>query len=434
MDDKDKSLYAEENLQALKGLKKSVDKFLGVLEGKIEIKQSINVDGIKITELPEVNTEKEVAVNNIGEFAEAVKGLSDGLAQAIKDNAHKPLSEVTIKNLKDAHQKEIKVSNLNELKAFINQIAKAIAENQPIVNLEKQDIRFPRSASQAIPVRLSDGKSFYNAIASAVSGAVAMFKNSDGRGVQVQLTDNGAVPVDIQDAEVTINGDVTISEEVEIKNDANNPVPVSDTDGTAKLANIETNTGNISNDTAAIATYLDTVETKLQAIGDNTDGLEGLLTSIRDNADGVETLLTAIRDNTDQLEGYTDGLEGYVDQLEGFVDQLEGYIDTVEAKLQSLIDNTATTSTWDHGSNLDVDTSAEQLPSQAATKGVTVKAAATNTAAVYVGKSDVTAGNTDATDGFPLEPGESITLPLTNANLIYVIAASNNQKIFWVAA
>lgn len=35
------------------------------------------------------------------------------------------------------------------------------------------------------------------------------------------------IPVDIQDASVTINGDVTVSSEVEVKNDTGNPIPVS---------------------------------------------------------------------------------------------------------------------------------------------------------------------------------------------------------------
>lgn len=89
---------------------------------------------------------------------------------------------------------------------------------------------------------------------------------------------------------------------------------------------------------------------------------------------------------------------------------------------------------FEHGSNLDVDTAAEQLPNQTAKFGVTVKAARANTGLIYVGKSDVTAGTTDATDGFELGAGESLFLPVSNANLIYVIGSANNQKIFWVAA
>jgi hypothetical protein len=91
-------------------------------------------------------------------------------------------------------------------------------------------------------------------------------------------------------------------------------------------------------------------------------------------------------------------------------------------------------STLDHGSNLDIDTTAEQITSTsfAAKFGVTVKSAVDNTATVYIGNSDVTDGDTAATDGFPLEPGESITLPVTNSNLLYAIAASANQKVFWI--
>jgi len=91
--------------------------------------------------------------------------------------------------------------------------------------------------------------------------------------------------------------------------------------------------------------------------------------------------------------------------------------------------------TLDHGSNLDIDTTAEQITttSFAAKFGVTVKSAATNTDTVYIGNSDVTAGTTAATDGFPLEPGESITLPVNNSNLLYAIGASANQKVFWSA-
>jgi hypothetical protein len=91
--------------------------------------------------------------------------------------------------------------------------------------------------------------------------------------------------------------------------------------------------------------------------------------------------------------------------------------------------------TLDHGSNLDIDTTAEQITttSFAAKFGVTVKSAADNTDTVYIGNSDVTAGTTAATDGFPLEPGESITLPVNNPNLLYAISASANQKVFWSA-
>lgn len=93
------------------------------------------------------------------------------------------------------------------------------------------------------------------------------------------------------------------------------------------------------------------------------------------------------------------------------------------------------TSSLDHGSNLDIDTTAEQITSTsfACKFGVTVKADITNTGIIYVGNSDVTAGSTAATDGFPLSAGETLTLEVNNPNLLYAIASANNQKIYWVA-
>lgn len=89
---------------------------------------------------------------------------------------------------------------------------------------------------------------------------------------------------------------------------------------------------------------------------------------------------------------------------------------------------------FDHGSNRDVDTAAEQITVSSITAkfGVVVKAANANTGTIYVGNSDVTAGTTDATDGFELGAGESILVRVNNANLVYVIASTNNQIIYWM--
>ena len=88
---------------------------------------------------------------------------------------------------------------------------------------------------------------------------------------------------------------------------------------------------------------------------------------------------------------------------------------------------------FEHFSNLDVDTAAEQLTAYACKFGVQIKADDSNSSAVYVGKSDVTAGTTDATDGFKLNAGQGVFVPVSNANLIYVIGGALNQKV-WVLA
>jgi len=94
-----------------------------------------------------------------------------------------------------------------------------------------------------------------------------------------------------------------------------------------------------------------------------------------------------------------------------------------------------TEGTLDHGSNLDIDTVAEQITANAfpAKHGVCFKADKDNTGVLYLGNSDVTSGVAAATDGIPLEAGESITLPIDNPSLVYAIASENNQKIFWIA-
>lgn len=66
--------------------------------------------------------------------------------------------------------------------------------------------------------------------------------------------------------------------------------------------------------------------------------------------------------------------------------------------------------------------------------GVQVKAADANTGNIYVGGVGITAGTADATDGFELASGESILVPVTNVDKVYVIASASGQKAFWMVA
>jgi hypothetical protein len=374
-------LYQEENRQLLKSIAKGISDFKEVLQGQIDI--TVNQPD-EMT----VNTEKSVEVTNLEQMKGWVDNLGSVVTKAIEDNSYKPISEVSIKNAKDILPSKLEISNIKDIQTYFESVARAIENNQPIVNVTKQNIVFPRSPKDAIPVRLSDGKGFYNAIAAAVSsgnGSAHLYVGGSA------VSASNPVPVDIQDALLTINGDVIVSSEVEVKNDSGNPVPVTDSALAGYVDGIEAVL-------ATIQTNGDTVETKLQAIADNTDGLEGfvdgiegLLTSLNGYVDGLETLITATNSSVDGLEGFTDGLEtlistlngyvdgletlvastntkldtinttlgttlgGYLDQLEGYtdglealitstngyVDQLEGYLDTVETKLQSVIDNTA---------------------------------------------------------------------------------------------
>jgi hypothetical protein len=88
---------------------------------------------------------------------------------------------------------------------------------------------------------------------------------------------------------------------------------------------------------------------------------------------------------------------------------------------------------FDHGRKSSIGTSAVPLvaASVRAAKGVQVKAAPTNTGIVYVGNSDVTADASDATDGFPLEAGDGLFVPVDDASKVYLIGSAAGQKVFY---
>jgi len=71
---------------------------------------------------------------------------------------------------------------------------------------------------------------------------------------------------------------------------------------------------------------------------------------------------------------------------------------------------------------------AVQLTAQAATRGVIVKSLAGNTGKIYLGN----AAGVLTTTGFELSPGDSISLPLTNANLVYAISDTAAQTVCWI--
>lgn len=198
-----------------------------------------------------------------------------------------------------------------------------------------------------------------------------------------------------------------------------------------------------------IETLVGTTNTTLTTIDGRVDGLETLVTSTNTKLDTANTSLgtldNAISGNEMQVDVVA-SLPAGTNNI-GDVDVLSlpalpaGTNAIGKLSANSGVDigdvdvTSSVSSTLDHGSNLDIDTSAEQITttSFAAKFGVTVKSAVDNTDTVYIGNSDVTAGTTAATDGFPLEPGESITLPVNNSNLLYAIGAAANQKVFWSA-
>ena len=63
--------------------------------------------------------------------------------------------------------------------------------------------------------------------------------------------------------------------------------------------------------------------------------------------------------------------------------------------------------------------------------GINIKADPGNNAVVYVGTQTVSRA---ATNGYPLDPGESIFLEISNANLVFVRALSGSQTVHYIGS
>ena len=72
-------------------------------------------------------------------------------------------------------------------------------------------------------------------------------------------------------------------------------------------------------------------------------------------------------------------------------------------------------------------TAAVRLAAFTLTTQVTLHAPSSNTAAIAIGPSGVSLAV-----GFILDPGESVTLPISNTNLLYLIGANTTDKLTWI--
>ncbi len=168
MDDKDLQLYQEETLLILKQTLQAVKVFEDLVKGQM----NIDIAELNVKQPDEMKVKGKVEVSNLeptdlSPIQAGLDSLSDKLQEAIKKHSHKPLEAITVKNIKDAVPQSIKIDNLSELDAKLLQIVTAIQNNQPVITVEKNEIKFPQGAKNPIPVRLSDGKSYYNAVFNA---------------------------------------------------------------------------------------------------------------------------------------------------------------------------------------------------------------------------------------------------------------------------
>jgi len=68
-----------------------------------------------------------------------------------------------------------------------------------------------------------------------------------------------------------------------------------------------------------------------------------------------------------------------------------------------------------------------QLASSTILNSITIKALATNTGVIYVGDSTVS-----STNGYQLSARETVTIAVTNANLVYLDATVSGEGVTWI--
>lgn len=185
-------LYAEEQIQLQKDIKKSLENSAVIPIPKMpeEFKAQITNE-ITANVLNEIKLNPEPFQALSKDFTQSIELLIAQLTKAITENAYKPLSEISVKNIDKAKQEEIIVSNLPVLEKQVLELTKAVLNSQPEINIEKQIIEFPKTAKDYIAVRLTDGKGFYN----STGGAVAQVGSQDPLvGYQIADKDDDAEP------------------------------------------------------------------------------------------------------------------------------------------------------------------------------------------------------------------------------------------------
>lgn len=192
MNERDFELHAEETHKKLVEVDIKLQDLDKRLSGVLKMEMENLPAEVPVTGSVTVNTEKAVEVTNLKVIHDAVKLLADETRKAIADTYKAPPEAVTVKNIAEAKADTVKVNNMVE---FSNGVIKAldpiiaqIANIEPVVKVEAQNIVWPSAAKDAIPVRLSDGKSFYQAVSVAVSQGF----NSDGIISAIQGISGGA--------------------------------------------------------------------------------------------------------------------------------------------------------------------------------------------------------------------------------------------------
>ena len=168
MDQKDLELYNEEQRQILLDTKEAISELVKAFNELKEATTQVKGE-VEIT-----NQRESVDLSNIDDLLAGLTAQADTITKAIEKNAHKPLEKVKISNpVKEITilnpVSDISLKDLPALKKQFSELKEAIKDAQAIVNVTKEDVKFPNTAKDYVSVRLTNGKQFYEAISKALA-------------------------------------------------------------------------------------------------------------------------------------------------------------------------------------------------------------------------------------------------------------------------
>lgn len=151
-----------QNMELYEATRSMSDSLTQLLRGidSLNEKYTAPKDEVKVSGEVSVTNQSEVDLQPV---VDALQAFADTITKTIEKNAYKPSKSVTIDNIDKARVDSVKVSNLSVLENAILDLKSALSNIEPQVIVQKEDL--PYTARKPLAVRLSDGKKFYNAIA-----------------------------------------------------------------------------------------------------------------------------------------------------------------------------------------------------------------------------------------------------------------------------
>lgn len=165
-------LYQEENLQVNKDIREQLKgaSIISLAPKMPDQMKAVIVEEVKARLVDSVEVDDKSFDRLTKELSTELELVAQGIIAAVKESKPELLSEISIKNIAEARVDKVHVSNLNELEKAINDLAEKVVDNPPVVNVQKQEVKFPNTARDYVSVRLTNGKQFYEALLQATSG------------------------------------------------------------------------------------------------------------------------------------------------------------------------------------------------------------------------------------------------------------------------